>query len=269
MKAVLKIKWLIKKAYLYIIFYKKNIKAKSRSPQEVYDFDFLNAVFENNKLIKSNIDTYNNLDLSYIKKHNLDHITKTSIQNSKNLVNSINNEYFSNLNEYGYGRKILDYENYNELEFIDKFHLYPANVFVINEILKLQENEEIQNGLIVDYPSGIGNLLFYLSKFFPTENLIGIDDFSQISKEDIEDYQKSTSVIEINKYEDTDFRDVDVLVSIELTLDVIIENILKLNSKYLIFETMYVSRFNDIQKALRSSYVVDSINESVVVYRLK
>ena len=269
MKILLKIKWLIKKTYLYLIFYKKNKVAKSRSPHGVYDFDILNTVYENSKLIKSNIDTYNNFDLRYIKKYNLDDLTKTSIQNSKNLVNSINNEYFSNLNEYGYGRKILDFEGYSDLPFIDKFHLYPANVFVINEILMLQEDEYIKNGLIVDYPSGIGNLLFYLSKFFPVENLIGIDDFSQISKKDIQDYQNKTSVIEINKYEDTNFGDVDVLVSIELTLDVIIENILKLDSKYLIFETMYVSRFSDIKKALETSYVVDSINESIVVYKHK
>ncbi len=269
MEIVLKIKWLLKKSYLYLIFYKKKKKAKSKSPNEVYDFDFLNTVFENSNLIKSNIDVYNNFDLSYIKKHNLNDVTKTSIENSKNLANSINNEYFSNLNQYGYGRKILDFQAYSDLEFIDNFHLYPANVFVINEILKLQENQQIKNGLIVDYPSGIGNLLFYLSKFFPNENLIGIDDFSQISKKDIQDYQRNTSAIEINKYEETNFGEVDVLVSIELTLDVIIENILKLNSKYLIFETMYVSRFSDLKKALEASYIVHSINESIVVYKHK
>ena len=47
--------------------------------------------------------------------------------------------------------------------------MYPANIFVINEIKRLMNDGQIGEGLIIDYPSGIGNLLIYLMTFYKKE----------------------------------------------------------------------------------------------------
>ncbi|GIR20695.1 hypothetical protein CM15mP35_09560 [bacterium] len=51
------------------------------------------------------------------------------------------------------------------MNYIKTFHLYPANVFAINEVLNLVERKSLKGGMILDYPSGIGNIFLYLSKF--------------------------------------------------------------------------------------------------------
>ena len=94
----------------------------------------------------------------------------------------MNNDYFGNLNKYGYGYKIIEHTKFKNLDILNNFHLYPANIFVINEIKGLINDGEIGEGLIVDYPAGIGNLLIYLMTFYKKENLYGIDNFEQISK---------------------------------------------------------------------------------------
>ncbi len=48
----------------------------------------------------------------------------------------------------------------------------------------------LKNQIIVDIPSGLGNFLGYLGDFLPKECLIGIDNFSQISRKEVMLYQK-------------------------------------------------------------------------------
>ena len=60
---------------------------------------------------------------------------------------------------------------------------------------------------------------------------------------------------------------IDLIISIELDLDLIINNILKLNSSFLIFETMYVSRHKNIIDTLNKRYEIYSLNDLVIVYK--
>jgi len=157
------------------------------------------------------------------------------------------------MQNYGYGKKIIENTDLQDLEYLKSYHLYPANVFVINEILDLMDKELISEGLIIDYPSGIGNLFLYLSKFFNNNLFYGVDNFEQISKKDILTYQeKIGNIAEINTidyfYKNKKNENVEILVSIELNLNLIIDDILKLEANYIIFETFYVSSFKLIKK---------------------
>ena len=48
-----------------------------------------------------------------------------------------------------------------------------------------------------------------------------------------------------------------------------IENILSMNSKFLIFETMYVSRYGEIINKLEENYRLYLVNESIIIYTQK
>tara|TARA_X000000368_G_scaffold254021_1_gene200808 strand:- start:765 stop:1571 length:807 start_codon:yes stop_codon:yes gene_type:complete len=262
-----KLKWLIKKIGIFL-------RHPLLSINNNFDFDFLNAVFMNNKLINKNKELNNLQSLSAIKKLNFDKETNLSIQNSEHLNKVVNSNYFTNLNYFGYGYRILESTKFKDFDYINSFHLYPANIFAINEIKNLIDKNLIGDGLIIDYPSGIGNLFIYLQKIINKNNFVGIDNFEQISKNDIEKYQNNTgSNVLITTFEDfilnNENRAVDLIVSIELDLDIIIKNIFELNPKFLIFETMYVSRFKDIMKMLNEKYKVYLINESIIIYLRK
>ena len=133
---------------------------------------------------------------------------------------------------------------------------------------------EIGEGLIIDYPSGIGNLLIYLMTFYKKENLYGIDNFEQISKKDVEKYQNlvggNIDIMTFSEIQNIGLKmDTDVVVCVELALNNIIQNIFELNPKFLFIETMYVSRHKDIIKKLQENFYIYKINESIVIYKNK
>jgi len=235
---------------------------------------FLHTLYENKKLIKKNYSKFKELNVDNISKFDFKEITTNSINSSSHLKKSLNNDYFENLNQYGYGYKIIKNSKYKNLDNLNNFHLYPANIFVINEIKGLMNDGEIGEGLIIDYPSGIGNLLIYLMTFYKKENLYGIDNFKQISKKDVEKYQNlvggNIDIMTFNEIQNIGLKmDTDVVVCVELALNNIIQNIFELNPKFLFIETMYVSRHKDIIKKLQENFYIYKINESIVIYKNK
>ena len=262
-----KIKWAIKRVIIFINYPLITLNNN-------FDFDFLNAFYMNKKLIENNQELNNFLDLSSIKKLDFKKETDLSIKNSDHLEKSLNSEYFANLNSFGYGARILKNLKSKDFGYVNSFHLYPANVYVMNEVKNLADKNLIGDGLIVDYPSGIGNLFIYLSKIFNHKNFAGIDNFQQISKEDVKKYQKNMgSEISIDTFENFISKDkkseVDLVVSIELDLDLIINNILKISPSFLMFETMYVSRHKNIIDILGKEYEIYTLNDLVIVYKKK
>jgi len=260
-----KTKWFLKKIFLFTMNPYLAIKNK-------FDFDFLSAIKANKKLINENNSKYEPLSVDSVKKYKFDDENDRSYLSSKHLRNVINAEYFDDMQNYGYGKKIIENTDYHDLEYLKSFHLYPANVFVINEILDLMDKKLISEGLIIDYPSGIGNLFLYLSKFFNNNLFYGVDNFEQISKKDISTYQeKIGNIAEVNTidyfYKNKKNENVEIVVSIELNLNLIIDDILKLDANYIIFETFYVSRFKSIKEKLSSKYKIYKINESIIVYK--
>lgn len=239
-----------------------------------FDFSFVFTIYKNKQIIKENFSKYNNLDFSEVVKFSFENITNKSIKASHHLSVSINSEYFDNIIKYGYGYKILKFKKFNVNYLLD-FHLYPANIFVLNEIIKLvNDHFSNKNVVVLDYPSGIGNLALYLSHVVENSTFIGIDNYEQISKDDITIYQNLTG-LEVDTYTYEEFKslennnNVDILVSIELNLQNIIENILLIGSIFLIIETMYVSRYKNIQQNIEKMYEVYAINELIIVYKRK
>lgn len=260
-----KFKWTLKKVLIFLIYPLRTFKYK-------FDFEYINTLLSNENIIKVNKEKYINLDDSLVSSYDFQKENESSKINSIHLQDGINPEYFTNLNHYGYGHKILEDANYNNFDFLDSFHLYPANVFVINEIIKLIKNGLIKEGLIVDFPSGIGNLFLYLDRFYDKSRFVGLDNFEQISKEAVIKYQKAIGKkAEINTYKDfkNQLKDVnvDLLVSIGLNLDLIIDEIFEIDSEFLIFETVYISRYKDLIDSFSSKYEVHSINESIIIFR--
>ena len=260
-----KFKWNIKKVYLFLLYPVKTIKNK-------FDFEYINTLLSNENIIKINKEKYNYLDDSLVAIYDFQKENESSRRNSIHLQDGLNPEYFTNLNHYGYSRKILEDANYNNFDFLESFHLYPPNVFVINEIIKLIKNGLIKDGLVVDFPSGIGNLFIYLDRFYDKSKFVGLDNFEQISKEAVIKYQKGIgNKAEVNTYKD--FRnqlkdiDVDLLISIGLNLDLIIDEIFEIDSEFLIFETIYISRYKNLIDSFSSKYEVYSINESIITFR--
>lgn len=267
MRILNKLKWFIKKLIIFLNYPVKVLKNN-------FDFDFLNTVYMNSKFIEKNKNSFSELNLENIKSIDLQKQTQLSILSSEHMSNVKNSPYFMNMNSFGYGLRILEDLSFKDISYLKSLHLYPANVFVLNEIKKLVEKKLIGQGLVIDYPSGIGNLFIYLEKFIDKKDLLGIDNFAQISKRDIERYQEKVGGnIEILTYEEfdevKDSKEIDVIVSIELDLDLIIENILSMNSKFLIFETMYVSRYDEIINKLEENYRLYSVNESIIIYTQK
>ena len=260
-----KTKWYLKNTFLFLFNPLLAIKNK-------FDFDFLNALQSNKKFINENKTKYEPLNVELLKKYSFNNENTKSYSASEHLNKVINAEYFNDLHNYGYGEKIIRATSFAEMNYIKTFHLYPANVFAINEVLNLVERKSLKGGMILDYPSGIGNIFLYLSKFFENDLFYGVDNFVQISEKDVSLYQKLIgNVSEINTidyfYEHKNDKKIDVLISIELNLNLIIDNILELKPNYIIFETFYVSRFSHIKEKLSSKYDIYKINESIIIYK--
>jgi hypothetical protein len=262
-----KFKWFLKK--IILLFKHPIILLTSK-----FDFSFVFTIYKNNQTIQQNFLKYNNLDVSEVGKLSFENITNKSTKASHHLSVSINSEYFDNIVKYGYGYKILKFKKF-DLNYLLNFHLYPANIFVLNEIIKLvNDNFSNKTVIVVDYPSGIGNLALYLSHVIQNFTFVGIDNYEQISKDDIAKYQNLTGLaVDTYTYEEFDslknYNKVDILVSIELNLQNIIENILSIGSKFLIIETMYVSRYKNIQQKIEKIYELYIINEMIIVYKRK
>jgi len=262
-----RLKWVLKILFLFCINPIKFMKYN-------FDYNFLNALYENKKMINQNINYFEPLNSVNIEEIDFEHETQLSTNCSSHLSKSINKKYFTNLNNYGYGFKIISDAKYKHIKQITKFHLYPANVFVLYEIRNLINQKLISNGSVVDYPSGIGNLFIYLQKFINKKYFVGIDNFVQISKNHVFEYQKSTGLnLDILTFEELiqtkDINNVDVVVSIELNLDLILNNIIFLNPKFLIVETFYISRYKKLKEILETKYDIFKINESIVVFQNK
>ena len=263
-----KIKWLIKRILIFIKFPARSLYFFINN----IDPGILHTRYENNKLIKKNYLKYQKLTLNALNVFDFKDISQKSQNSSAHLKDSINKDYFSDLNSYGYGIKLIEDSSFKEIEVLKNYYLYPANVFVLNEIKRLFDNSEIGEGLIVDYPSGLGNLLIYLEQFYEKSNLYGIDNYAQISKGDIDKYQNlmgsNFDIKTISKFKQEIIkRQTDVVVCVELNLDLIIDELLDLDSKFLIIETMYVSRYKNIINKLNQNYSIYLINESIVIYK--
>tara|TARA_B100001758_G_C17916975_1_gene356500 strand:- start:116 stop:535 length:420 start_codon:yes stop_codon:yes gene_type:complete len=134
----------------------------------------------------------------------------------------------------------------------------------------LYKENRIGDNLVIDFPCGITNFHQYLSVFYNEELLIGIDNFSQISKEDILKYQSNLKKFQIyenieNPYFDNAKTDVVVAVSIEIRD--ITSDILKLKPKYIFLGSSDLNHDLTNLEEYLMDYSLDEINHAYILLK--
>ena len=137
---------------------------------------------------------------------------------------------------------------------------------VFLELISRIDTKFLKNQIIVDIPSGLGNFLGYLNYFLPKDCIIGIDNFSQISRKEVMLYQKKTFGFNVfsNSFlkKSTEYF---IWIIAGLPISFLENEIRKFKPKYLFIETTYIREFYLIS----DDYQVDFFNEIVIILKLK
>tara|TARA_B100001175_G_scaffold201052_1_gene170700 strand:+ start:170 stop:985 length:816 start_codon:yes stop_codon:yes gene_type:complete len=175
----------------------------------------------------------------------------------------LNPLYFKNLHTYGIRGIIFDKLYGKKIK--EKYFLLPPNI-VFLELISRINTKFLKNQKIVDIPSGLGNFLGYLSVFLPKECIVGIDNFSQISRKKVMLYQNETFGYNVfsNSYlkERTNYF---IWIIGGLPISFLENEIRKFKPKYLFIETTYIPEFHLIS----NDYQIDFFNEIVIILKLK
>ena len=181
----------------------------------------------------------------------------------KNLKLSKNPYFFHNLQTYSASRFIFD-KTY-DCSIKEKYFLYFSNIIFLEIISKIDFNSK-SNYYVVDIPSGLGNFLGYLNNFIPRENLIGVDNYSQISKENILRYQRQTFGFNIiSNLELKDNLEYFIWIIGGLPIGFIVEEIKKFKPNYLFIQTSYMKQID----LINDLYEIDFFNEVVIILKRK
>tara|TARA_B100001063_G_C16588094_1_gene464169 strand:+ start:22 stop:837 length:816 start_codon:yes stop_codon:yes gene_type:complete len=181
----------------------------------------------------------------------------------ENLNIKKNPLYFKNLHTYGIRGIVFDKLYGKGIK--EKYFLLPPNIIFL-ELVSRIDTKFLKNQIIVDIPSGLGNFLGYLGDFLPKECLVGIDNFSQISKKEVRLYQKETFGYNVfsNSYlkERTNYF---IWIIGGLPISYLENEIIKFKPKYIFVETTYISEYSLISK----DYSIDFFNEIIIVLKQK
>lgn len=213
---------------------------------------------------ESNLNKYTPINIA-ISSNQYNDISEKSNKSSFFLY-FINDKFFWNMNDYSDAKNIIiKYGNIEENE-ISKYHLYPPNILALDFIVNYLNNKNKFDIEILDFPSGIGNLLFYLSKHIDKSFLTGVDDFSQIKEIHVIKYQSNTSKINIlKKIPNKNFY---FCITTGIPLYAIIDEVIGCNAKFIIAESKYILFNNDLMNKFYQSYKLYSFNESISIFKL-
>lgn len=220
--------------------------------------------YKNFNDFKNNYSGYDKIDLklnhlNYSKEIN----PKEHFKIIQELDLKLNPLYFENLHTYGmrgivfdklYGKKIKQ-----------KYFLLPSNIIFL-ELISRIDTKFLKNQIIVDIPSGLGNFLGYLNYFIPKNCLIGIDNFSQISRKQVMLYQNKT--FGFNVFSNSFLKERSeyfLWIIAGLPISFLENEIREFKPKYLFVETTCMREFNLVS----DDYQVDFFNEIVIILKLK
>jgi len=175
--------------------------------------------------------------------------------NSLEMVNRIkNSNYFYNLQHYNGTSIILKEFCGGTNKLINQFYLHPSNIVALQYAITALDSKKKYT--FVDYGCGLGNFMGYLKKQFPESFFIGIDNFSQISREDIERFQELSFKIKVSpEYKGK----ADYVFCLVLPIQRVIDKIVRLNPKEIIFMTKHLREGTDFLKDFRIILVNDLI----------
>lgn len=223
--------------------------------------EFKNTFFE----FKDKNSMYQKIDLTLNHKKYLSEINPDlHLKIVKKLKLSQNPYYFHNLHSYGTSGIVFD-KTYGSL-IKEKYFLQCPNIVLLEIISRVNFNKK-SNYYVVDLPSGLGNFLGYLNNYIPKENLIGVDNFSQISRENISRYQRQTFGFNIVSNSELK-KDLEhfIWIIVQLPISYIIEDIKKFKPHYLFIQITYYLQETDL---LNDLYDIDFFNEVVIILKKK
>ena len=182
----------------------------------------------------------------------------------KKLKLSQNPYYFHNLQSYGISGIVFDKTYGSSIK--EKYFLQCPNIVLLEIISRVNFNKK-SNYYVVDIPSGLGNFLGYLNNYIPREYLIGVDNFSQISQENILRYQRQTFGFDIVSNSELK-KDLEHFIWIVggLPISYIIEEIKEFKPHYVFIEINYYLQETDL---LNDLYDIDFFNEVVIILKKK
>jgi hypothetical protein len=181
---------------------------------------------------------------------------------------TVNANYFRKLENY-YDLKIRFNAIYG-IQITKYYALNPAYIPMLDYILRkklIKERERNGGGGLIDYGTGLGNFLPYLSVHINKDKLFGIDDYSQITKKEIEKFQKGTFNFQIKKKAPFNLK-YKLIVTVGVPIFRIAKKIILYKPKYILCETRYFSNQYSQLKEIRSllkKYKITGYNEIFLV----
>ena len=262
-----------KKIIKYIYLFASNLFKKNRYKFLNYDILFKNYKFDNFiKEVDKNYGSFKKIKHpKNMLTNEMNEVTKKSFNESNHLKDSLSSRFFFyELNSYFNNDYFICLNSSISKKLLDSFHLFPPNIFVLDKMFDLYKENRIGDNLVIDFPCGITNFHQYLSVFYNEELLIGIDNFSQISKEDILKYQSNLKKFQIyenieNPYFDNAKTDVVVAVSIEIRD--ITSDILKLKPKYIFLGSSDLNHDLTNLEEYLMDYSLDEINHAYILLK--
>ena len=238
-------------------YMKSNIIYQNYLLKKTNFYNFFND-FKNNYKGYSKIDiklNHNKYSKEINPKEHFKIVQKLDIQ--------LNPLYFKNLHTYGIRGIIFDKLYGKGIK--EKYFLLPPNI-VFLELISRINPKLFKNQIVVDIPSGLGNFLGYLGDFLPKECIVGIDNFSQISKKNISLYQKETFGYDVLSSSYLNKRkNYFIWIIGGLPISFLENEIRKFKPKYLFIETTYISELY----LFSNDYQIDLFNEIVIILKLK
>ena len=173
----------------------------------------------------------------YFNFKNFENLSKKSFNEAKHLKDSKTSRFFYyELNSYFNNDYFICLNSTISKKLLNSFHLFPPNIFVLEKLFEMIEKKLIGDNFIVDFPCGLTNFHQYLSYAYKDDLLIGIDNFSQLSRDEVNKYQehlKSFDIFENAGDPELLNKKLDVVVAISIDIKDISEDILNLNSNYI------------------------------------
>ena len=265
----MKNKKLIKYLYLFIT----NLFKLNRYKFLNYDIFYKNYKFDNFiKSINKKYGKFKSLqNPKNLLKEEVEDISLQSFKESNHLKDSSNSRFFFyELNSYFNNDYFICLNSSISKKLLDSFHLFPPNIFVLEKMFDLHRDGKIGNNYAVDFPCGITNFHQYLSLIYKEELLIGIDNFSQISKEDVKIYQENLKKFHIYETIDNPALNklkVDVVVSISIEIKEISTEIMELEPKYIFIGSSDLNHdMNNLEKFM-DRYNLEEVNHAFILLK--
>jgi hypothetical protein len=195
-------------------------------------------------------------------------VTNTIKLAQRVLSKDENPEFFQNLHKFRYRHLPLKLYYPKGYRVLQNCELFSTNIFVLEWIVRrLQIGKDYT---FVDFACGLGNLTGYLRVISSNISVYGIDNFTQLSRATITNFQNltfSTPVMQTDEFCSlVDVGNVDILTVISLKIEWVIADISLIKPKYVLVESIYVN--SGVVRAIEEiGYEVDDANIGIFAFR--